>query len=65
MRTNTESIFPQDVRFYRNEKNDVYLKCICGSEEIVLKNAAKITDKFEKQLREAVANHNCVQAKVA
>jgi hypothetical protein len=64
-RTNTESIFPQDLRFYRNDKNDVYLRCVCGYEEIIAKNTSTINDQFAKQMRESAANHNCVVAKVA
>ena len=58
MKTNTVSVFNTDTKFYRNENNDVFLKCTCGGEELIMKNTPVATDELVRQMRAAIANHD-------
>lgn len=64
-RTNTESIFESNIKIYRDEKKDIYLRCICGYNEIIQKNVEVVEDELSKTLRKAIADHVCAQSKAA
>ena len=64
-RTNMVSIFPDNPKFYRDENRDLYIRCDCGYNEILRKNAENINDEIAAEMRAAAANHNCAFVKAA
>ena len=64
-RTNIVSIFPENPKFFRDDNNDLYIRCDCGHNEILRQNAEKITDEIAAAMRQAAANHNCERMKKA
>ena len=62
-RTNMVSIFPENPKFFRDKDGDLYIRCACGYNEILRKNAEKITSEIAAEMRQAAGNHNCEQVK--
>lgn len=65
MRTNTKSIFDSEIRFYRNKDNDVYVRCTCGWDEVLMKNIPLANDNLVEQMKAAIANHQHSEKQIA
>lgn len=46
-----------EVSFYRNKKNDIFLRCSCGLDEVVVKGAAAANDNVATTMYEAMKRH--------
>ena len=64
-RTNIVSIFPENPKYFRDKNNDLDIRCVCGYDEILRKNAENITSEIAAEMRQAAANHNCEHVKKA
>ena len=46
-----------EASFHRNSNNDVYLRCVCGFEKVVAKNAPVANDNIEISMRDVLKKH--------